>query len=362
MLRTDQTYRLSRFSMLQSASDGFVLSTPLNRKQFIVKSESVFRLLLLLRNPSRIDQVLDSVDVCARPVIHRFLAALEEADLLTSIDAGGKAEEETNALGHWEFHDLLFHSRSRLGRNPAPLGGTYRLKGHLEEEPALRAECKETAIELPKPGADSNAMCCVSLTDVTEKRRSERSSEPVTLAQLSELLYSSCRVTEKVAGKQGVHIRKVYPSGGGLHPLETYVLIHSCSGVAPGLYRYSGLNHSLYRIAPLDKRGYKLLDDARFSAGEMADYPAILVIIAARSRRTAWKYEGIAYRLMLLEAGGLVQTMCLFGEALGLACCWLGCGDSDLFSELAGVDYFMETSIAELIVGGAVPPPAERAR
>jgi SagB-type dehydrogenase family enzyme len=112
------------------------------------------------------------------------------------------------------------------------------------------------------------------------------------------------------------------------------------------------LKHALEAVRALDDQGIKLLNDARLTAGTMPNFPAVLVIIAARFRRTAWKYEGIAYRLVLLEAGALIQTMCLVAEAIGLGCCALGCGNSDLFCELTGSDYYMETSIAELALGG----------
>ena len=350
MLTSGQLYRLSRFAMLETAkSGGFVLSSPLSRKQFAVKSETIFRLLLLLGTPVRIDQILESVSASARSTVEAFLVALDDAELLTIVDEDGNSQDRANSFAHWEFHDLLFHSRSRTGRHANGIGGTYRFKGVLEEEPALRRANPETVIKLP---ASSKDECSAGLAEVLDRRRSWRSSKPLGLAQLSALLYRCCRVTNAVEDANGSYVHKVYPSGGGMHPLEVYVLAHSCTGLAAGLYRYSGMSHELEPIRKLDERGYMLLEEARFSAGGMPDYPAVLVIIAARFRRTAWKYEGIAYRLMLLEAGTLIQTFCLVSEAIGLACCALGCGNSDLFSELAGSDYYMETSIAELILGG----------
>ena len=39
------------------------------------------------------------------------------------------AEDENPSLRTWEFHDLLFHSRSREGRHDLAIGGTYRFAG-----------------------------------------------------------------------------------------------------------------------------------------------------------------------------------------------------------------------------------------
>src|SRR5690606_8162808 len=36
------------------------------------------------------------------------------------------------------------------------------------------------------------------------------------------------------------------PAGGALHELETYVAVHRCQGLAPGLYHYDPLHHRLY--------------------------------------------------------------------------------------------------------------------
>jgi oxazoline/thiazoline dehydrogenase len=353
MLRLDQAYKLSRFMLIQPGEDGFILSSPLNRKQFVVRSPSVFRLLLLLTKPVRMDRVLESAGEQSRPVLLRFVESLEEAGLLTAVDSAGKAEEETNSLAHWEPHDLLFHASSRIGRQRGRVGGTYRFKDVLPQEPAVGTRPSgKPAILLPAPDNASESPRQCSLAHALENRRSSHECEPLTLAQLSEFLYRCCRVTSTDEDAQGARVRKTYPSGGSLHPLEIYIVAHACRGLDAGLYHYSGLAHSLTSVCDLDSRVSKFLEDARIAAGEMAGYPAVLAIVSARFRRTAWKYEGIAYRLMLMEAGALFQSMYLVGEAMGLACCALGCGDSDLFSEVAGTDYYMETSIGEFMLSG----------
>jgi len=356
MLDSGRYYRLSRFAMLESTVDGLVLSSPLSSRRFPVKSETVFRLLSLLsRRAIQVHEALDCSKPAARPILRTFFAALQDANLLTVVDADGNTRDRTDRLAHWELHDLLFHCRSRAGRIQNHLGGTFRFKGVLDDEPPIRPAADACAFRLPRPGLDFEAACDSVVSEVLDRRRSARSSETLTIEQISELLYRCCRVLETVDDSAGRHVHKAYPSGGALHPLETYLLVNACEGLTAGLYRYCGLTHALETVRALDDGGDRLLDDALFSAGGMRDRPAVLAVISARFRRTAWKYEGIAYRLMLLEAGALMQTMCVVSESLGIACCALGCGNSDLFSELAGSDYYMETSIAELILGGRVP-------
>ena len=48
------------------------------------------------------------------------------------------AAEQAPTMRTWEFHDLLFHTRSRRGRNDLEYGGTYRFRGQLPPLPALK--------------------------------------------------------------------------------------------------------------------------------------------------------------------------------------------------------------------------------
>ncbi|NJM57363.1 MAG: SagB/ThcOx family dehydrogenase [Synechococcales cyanobacterium RU_4_20] len=79
--------------------------------------------------------------------------------------------------------------------------------------------------------------------------------------------------------------------------------------------------------------------------------PQVLVVVASRFARVAWKYEAIAYALMLKNLGCLYQTMYLVATAMGLAPCALGTGNADLFSQLIGSEYYAETSIGEFTLG-----------
>jgi SagB-type dehydrogenase family enzyme len=59
----------------------------------------------------------------------------------------------------------------------------------------------------------------------------------------------------------------------------------------------------------------------------------------------------IAYSLILKHVGVVYQTMYLAATAMGLAPCALGCGDSDRFARAAGIDYYVESSVGEFLLG-----------
>jgi SagB-type dehydrogenase family enzyme len=95
----------------------------------------------------------------------------------------------------------------------------------------------------------------------------------------------------------------------------------------------------------------QLLHCAAMSTGIDEQRLQVLIILAARFPRIAWKYESIAYALILKHVGVVMQTMYLAATAMGLAPCAVGCGDADLFAKAAKLNYYEETSVGEFLLG-----------
>jgi putative peptide maturation dehydrogenase len=119
----------------------------------------------------------------------------------------------------------------------------------------------------------------------------------------------------------GVHaLKKPNPSGGSMHPLETYLLVRRVEGLSPGLYHYHVVDHALEPIAGLDEPAIGELAE-RFVAGQayLAEAP-VLVALVARFRRTFWKYRNHpkAYRAIVLEVGHVSQNLYLAATEAGL--------------------------------------------
>jgi SagB-type dehydrogenase family enzyme len=79
--------------------------------------------------------------------------------------------------------------------------------------------------------------------------------------------------------------------------------------------------------------------------------PQVVLVLTARFARMAWKYETMAYAVMLKHVGVIFQTLYLVATAMGLAPCALGNGGADLFARAAGLDPLVEGSVGEFVIG-----------
>jgi SagB-type dehydrogenase family enzyme len=79
--------------------------------------------------------------------------------------------------------------------------------------------------------------------------------------------------------------------------------------------------------------------------------PQILITIAARFDRVAWKYSAIAYSLILKDVGVLLQTLYLTATDLGLGGCAIGTGNIDLFARMTGQAFHVEGPVGQFALG-----------
>lgn len=349
--------RLSRFACLRRDGDVMMVESPLGHARLVLYDTRLCALLALLSAPHNLNDLAAALPAFAPPLLDATVALLVNAGVVFSCDGEGGVTEETDAaLRQWEFHDLFFHTRSRAGRHEYPLGGTYRFKGELPHVPALKPPMSEDRIALYHPALDTGGP---NFFEVLEARRSrrERGKTLMTLDQLGEFLWRSARVQThipadpNIPGSYELTLRP-YPSGGAMHELELYLTVTRCAGLEPGLYHYDPMVHELERLAELGKKQQLMVQTAMNSSG-LKQPPDVLITLAARFGRVAWKYEGVAYALTQKNVGALYQQMYLVATALGLAPCALGAGNSDTFAQATSMDYFAETSVGDFMLSSA---------
>lgn len=167
-------------------------------------------------------------------------------------------------------------------------------------------------IKLPEPQQDSD----VSIEQSLLKRRSSRSytSEPVTLQELSQLLWAAQGITDPRGFRTA-------PSAGALYPLEVYVVAGNVQNLAPGVYKYKPDEHELVRLIHGDKRGE--LADAALKQPWVKE-GALAIVFTAVYERTTGKYGERGIRYVHIEVGHAAQNLCLQATAMGLGAVTVG--------------------------------------
>ena len=161
-------------------------------------------------------------------------------------------------------------------------------------------------IELPQPRLKSN----VSVEEALLHRRSirEYTNEPLTLEEVSQLLWAAQGITAKWGGRTA-------PSAGGLYPLEVYVAVGRVQGLNPGVYKYEPRGHKLNKIGVKDVRG----ELVKAALGQTwVGEGAIDIVITAVYERTMKKYGERGIRYVHMEAGHAAQNIYLQATALNL--------------------------------------------
>jgi SagB-type dehydrogenase family enzyme len=184
----------------------------------------------------------------------------------------------------------------------------------------------------------------------------------VSAAELGDLLYRAARVRALIAASEDTEpilSDRPYPAGGARYELELYVTVDHCAGLAMGVYHYEPLGHQLEPIDADAVATSELLRTARLAAG-MDRPPAVLITMTARFRRVSWKYEGLPYALVLMDAGALIQTLYLVCTAMRLAPCAIGSVRADVAARAFGIDWRVEPGVVQFVVSRAPEVPTER--
>lgn len=165
-----------------------------------------------------------------------------------------------------------------------------------------------------------------------------------------------------------VFLKKNVPSGGGLHPMECYLVVQHVEGVAPGLYHYHAQDHALEPLPGPDQPLREFVLDAVARQHWFAD-AHVVVLLSPRFDRTFWKYRQHAkgYRVIALEGGHLSQTLYLAATEAGLGAFITGAINEVELEQAFGLDPIHQGALAVCGFGWRGPlmetaelDPAER--
>lgn len=217
-----------------------------------------------------------------------------------------------HAFGRWQGMDIAANE-ARDGKRT--LGQLIALNGPPPAE-TIQLRPRESWQPLARPEATP----LDTLMAARSTCRNFDRAQGVCLHDLGQMLHRVFGAQARQAlSPEASILKKNSPSGGGLHPIEAYLLVQRVAGLPPGLYHYQCVEHAL---EPL-----QLLEPAQLAgcahdlvAGQrwFADAP-VLVLMAARFQRTFWKYRNHAkaWRVVQLDAGHLSQTFYLSATEQG---------------------------------------------
>ena len=356
---------LSRFAYLRRRGNEMVLESPRAGALFKICNPKIAAALVKLSTPQQIKQLrrqdgFPGVELLALLVDCQILFRIDSAR-----DSGLRPAEGDDNLVLWDFHDLLFHTRSTEGRHANPTGGVYPYAGVMAPLPAVRPRWPGKKIDLRKFSA-AHSEPISPAARLLRERHSTRTFDdrrPIALAEVSRFLDSTARVQSRWrsrvdlggGGPVVAYAARPYPSGGGSYELELYLAVDKCDGLARGFYHYDAGAHALVPIGVRPPELEALLRGAEYAMGAPAA-PQILITIAARFGRISWKYSSIAYALILKDVGVLIQTLYMMATDMGLGGCAIGSANIELFAKMTGIEFHVEGPVGQFAIGRGMKP------
>jgi SagB-type dehydrogenase family enzyme len=198
-------------------------------------------------------------------------------------------------------------------------------------------------LKLPEPVAPADM---TSLDQALRTRRSVRdyAASPITLNQLSYLLWASDGVSCKHFGQQF----RTAPSAGATYPIETYLVANKVDGLNEGIYHYLATSHSLEELS--SGSFGKAIAKAALDQ-EMCAEAAVVFVWTAVFERSLRRYGQRCYRYIYLDAGHIAENLALTAVAMSLGSCQIGAFYDDEVNKLLDVDGVEESVVYMSVVG-----------
>lgn len=237
-----------------------------------------------------------------------------------------------HAFTRWDGVDAVQNMRDSGTETAVEM---RKVLGPPPPEVARHSTAEEALVPLPAPKfTDFDALLA--------RRVTCRNFDPERAVPLETFSH----VLQRVFAAQGqmrvgddlVFMKKSVPSGGGLHPIEAYLVVRHVEGLLPGLYHYRADRHALELLSG-EAPTHEFVMEALGQQHWFSDAP-VLIALVPRFDRTFWKYRQHAksYRVVAMEAGHLSQTLYLAATDLGLGAFITGAINEKHLERALGLD------------------------
>ena len=288
-------------------------------KSFAYVNPAALYWLQYFRSSKSWSRALDEHRNFAEAELQEELASLLDANFIYRVgsalwERGQKFRDNwkwdlTTSLFHFTVTDNEFVSAQEAKR--------YQIeKSEREASPDLMWKNGEQSVPLPSPWAGPAG----PLLSFLARRRTNRTSAGYSLSksELGKCLFSGLGIVGFTEGTTGPLPLSMTPSGGARNPFEAYIILQRGCDIEPGIYHYSALEHSMQL---LDAKSPDAVSCLFANQDWMNDMAAVVVLVGV-FERSMWKYpDPNAYRVIMMEAGHIVQNAMLAATELGLCAC-----------------------------------------
>lgn len=220
-----------------------------------------------------------------------------------------------------------------------------RQQGWWKSESVSKVEEKDNqprtylgeSIILPAPSLSGK----ISLEETLQNRRSRRSytSKPLSLKDISQLLWSLQGKTSDWGGRTA-------PSAKSAYPLEVTVVVKNAQGLNPGVYHFISDTHTLRQTI---QNVPEKFDEA--AAQKAAQTAPIVFILSGDAAKITKAFDGVPHdEDVYLEAGHAAQNLYLQAESLHLGTVVMGGFNAQLMQTVLSIPE-NETLIYQIPVG-----------
>ena len=207
-------------------------------------------------------------------------------------------------------------------------------KKRVTQPPLTKPATGTEAISLSKDFKD--VIKEANYLTLLQERKSHRiyKNKSITMDHLSFLLWSTQGVKE-IRGNSYATVRPV-PSAGARHAFETYLAVFKVEGLKNGMYHYLPIEHAIEFIGVAEEFEKTVSDS--LCEQKWAGNSAAVFFYSAVPYRSEWRYCTDAHKLMLLDAGHVVQNLYLSCHSIGCGTCAIAAFDQAKADAMLGLD------------------------
>ncbi len=198
-----------------------------------------------------------------------------------------------------------------------------------------------------------------ALNQLNRLRNSQRNYDQInkiSLQDLSHFLQLSYTITQRFDASLLMPPRRNIPSGGGLYPIDVYLINQHITELPLGVCIYDLFTNKLKLLHAFDHQESlnQALNKTLFAQQKNdIDYShaSAFLVLGAELERSCFKYLDRGIRWAILEAGEIVQAMYLASASLDLGSCAIGGFNDEALAQLIGYQNPSQITLLALALG-----------